>query len=215
MIYAFDSSTIELCLKLSLWAEFHHGKGADFVPMPRTTRSTKLVSLCLQTKTTALSPMIPYASPITTPPRYIQTHSDLLYVRTFEAGKVYRFLANNFLIEEPRIITELYCKRQQIEFFFKRIKRHLHMEDLLQNIQNAVYTLIQIAICDNLRLIIAKKRYGLVPSIHSVSNSIGQVLFRIVDIRELYNQPTLPANVWSQWMPINLRYGVISPDSSE
>ena len=89
------------------------------------------------------------------------------------------------------------------------------MEDLLQNIQNAVYTLIWIAICDNLRLIIAKKRYGLVPSIHSVSNSIGQVLFRIVDIRELYNQPTLPANVWRQWMPINLRYGVISPDSSE
>ena len=28
MIYAFDSSTIELCLKLCPWAEFHHGKGA-------------------------------------------------------------------------------------------------------------------------------------------------------------------------------------------
>ena len=27
MIYAFDSSTIELCLKLCPWAEFHHGKG--------------------------------------------------------------------------------------------------------------------------------------------------------------------------------------------
>ena len=28
MVYAFDSSTIELCLKLCPWAEFHHGKGA-------------------------------------------------------------------------------------------------------------------------------------------------------------------------------------------
>ena len=28
MIYAFDSSTIELCLKLFPWATFHHGKGA-------------------------------------------------------------------------------------------------------------------------------------------------------------------------------------------
>ena len=28
MIYAFDSSTIELCLRLCPWAEFHHGKGA-------------------------------------------------------------------------------------------------------------------------------------------------------------------------------------------
>lgn len=28
MIYAFDSSTIELCLKLCPWAEFHYGRGA-------------------------------------------------------------------------------------------------------------------------------------------------------------------------------------------
>ena len=28
MVYAFDSSTIELCLKLCPWAKFHHGKGA-------------------------------------------------------------------------------------------------------------------------------------------------------------------------------------------
>lgn len=28
MVYAFDSSTIELCLKLCPWAQFHHGKGA-------------------------------------------------------------------------------------------------------------------------------------------------------------------------------------------
>ena len=45
------------------------------------------------------------------------------------------------------------------------------------------------------RLIITKKRYGLIPSLHSVSNSIGQVLFRRADIRELYNQPTIPVNV--------------------
>ncbi|MCH4099650.1 MAG: IS4 family transposase [Prevotella sp.] len=28
MVYAFDSSTIELCLQLCPWARFHHGKGA-------------------------------------------------------------------------------------------------------------------------------------------------------------------------------------------
>lgn len=46
-----------------------------------------------------------------------------------------------------------------------------------------------------LLLIIAKKRYGLVPSLHSISNSIGQVLFQRADIRELYNQPTVPVVV--------------------
>ncbi len=28
MVYAFDSSTIELCLKFCPWAKFHHGKGS-------------------------------------------------------------------------------------------------------------------------------------------------------------------------------------------
>ena len=48
---------------------------------------------------------------------------------------------------------------------------------------------------DSRLLIIAKKRYGLVPSLNSISNSIGQALFRRADIRELYNQQTLPVNV--------------------
>ena len=60
---------------------------------------------------------------------------------------------------------------------------------------NAVYTQIWIAICDYLLLIIAKKRYGLDPSLHSISNSIGQVLFQRADIREIYNQPTTPVCV--------------------
>ncbi len=29
MVYAFDSTTIDLCLSLYLWAKFHHQKGAD------------------------------------------------------------------------------------------------------------------------------------------------------------------------------------------
>ena len=86
-------------------------------------------------------------------------------------------------------------ERWQIELFFKWIKQHLHIKTFYGTSQNAVYTQIRIAVCDYLLLIIAKKRYGLVPSLHSISDSIGQVLFRRADIRELYNQPTLPVNV--------------------
>lgn len=71
----------------------------------------------------------------------------------------------------------------------------LHIKTFYGTSQNAVYTQIWIAVCDYLWLIIAKKIYGLIPSLHSISNSIGQVLFRRADIRELYNQPTLPINV--------------------
>ena len=70
-----------------------------------------------------------------------------------------------------------------------------HIKTFYGTTQNAVYTQIWIAVCDYLLLIIAKKRYGLVPSLHSISNSIGQVLFNRADIRDLYNQPTAPVVV--------------------
>ena len=78
---------------------------------------------------------------------------------------------------------------------FKWIKQHLHIKTFYGTTMNAVYTQIWIAVCDYLLLIIAKKRYGLVPSLHSISNSIGQVLFKRADIRELYNQPAFPVSV--------------------
>ena len=78
---------------------------------------------------------------------------------------------------------------------FKWIKQHLHIKTFYGTTKNAVYTQIWIAVCDYLLLIIAKKRYSLVPSLHSISNSIGQVLFQRADIRDLYNKPTAPVIV--------------------
>lgn len=128
----------------------------------------------------------------------IQKYPDtlrLVVYEDFETGKVYRFLTNNFAIEDPLTIAELYRERWQIEPFFKWIKQHLHIKTFYETSQNAVYTQIWIAVCDYLLLVIAKKRYALVPSLHSISNSIGQVLFQRADIRELYNQPTDPVGV--------------------
>lgn len=119
----------------------------------------------------------------------------LVVYEDFETGRVYRFLTNNFAIDNPLTIAELYRERWQIELFFKWIKQHLHIKTFYGTSKNAVYTQIWIAICDYLLLIIAKKRYGLDPSLHSISNSIGQVLFQRADIREIYNQPTTPVSV--------------------
>lgn len=80
---------------------------------------------------------------------------------------------------------------------------------------NAVYTQIWIAICDYLLLIIAKKRYMLQPSLHSFSNSIGQVLFKRGDIRDIFNQTDFILNVPEGEVDQRLRYGEISPDSNE
>ena len=213
MIYAFDSSTIELCLKLCPWAEFHHGKGAfkmhtlldlrgsiptfvmltpgkvndakvmDKIPVEAGTfylmdkgyvaiksRPVNKDSGVLSDETIRLTGY--YST------RKFPDTLRLVVYEDFESGKVYRFLTNNFVIEDPLTIAELYRERWQIELFFKWIKQHLHIKTFYGTSQNAVYTQIWIAVCDYLLLIIAKKRYGLVPSLHSISNSIGQVLFQ-------------------------------------
>ena len=60
---------------------------------------------------------------------------------------------------------------------------------------NAVFTQIWIAICDYLLLIIAKKKYGLNPSLHLISKSIGQILIKRGEIRDFYNKPEVPLDV--------------------
>jgi hypothetical protein len=257
MIFAFDSTTIELCLKLCPWAEFHHGKGAfkmhtlmdlrgsipafvlltpgkvndakvmDKVPVESgsfylmdkgyvafeklhkyfhqkgayfVTRAKDnmayevIESRPVDKGSGVLSDETIRLTGYYSTRKYPDTLRLVVY-EDFETGNVYHFLTNNFLIEDPLTIAELYRERWQIELFFKWIKQHLHIKTFYGTTMNAVYTQIWIAVCDYLLLIIAKKRYGLVPSLHSISNSIGQVLFRRADIRELYNQPTFPVSV--------------------
>ena len=118
----------------------------------------------------------------------------LVVYEDFRDGKVYRFLTNNFSIDAITV-AELYRERWQIEIFFKWIKQHLHIKTFYGTTRNAVYTQIWIAICDYLLLIIAKKQYGLKPSLHTISNSIGQILFKKGDIRDFYNKPDVSVYV--------------------
>ena len=252
MIYAFDSTTIELCLKLCPWAEFHHGKGAFKMHTLMDQRGS-IPTFVLLTPGKVNDAKVMEKVPVESGPFYlmdkeyvafekphkyfhqkgayfvtrakdnrayeviesrpvdkssgvlsaetirltgyysIRKYSDtlrLVVYEDFESGKLYHFLTNYFAIEDPLTIAELYRERWQIEIFFKWIKLHLHIKTFYGTTQNAVYTQIWIADWDYLLIIIAKNRYGLVPSLHSISNSIGQVLFRRADIRELYNQPT-------------------------
>ena len=231
MIYAFDSSTIELCP----WAEFHHGKGAfkmhtlmdlrgsiptfmlltpgkindakvmDKIPveagafylMDKGYVAFEKLHKHFQQKgayfVTRAKDNMSYEVIESRPvdkdsgvlsdetiglTGYYSTRNALRLVvyEDFETGKVYRFMANNFAIEDPLTIAELYRERWQIELFFKWIKQHLHIKTFYGTSKNAVYTQIWIVVCDYLLLIIAKKRYDLVTSLHSISNSIGQVL---------------------------------------
>lgn len=255
MIYAFDSSTIELCLKLCPWATFHHDKGAfkmhtlmdlrgsiptfvylthglvhdskimDKIPVESNAYYlmdkgyVKFDSLYKHFHlnnayfvTRAKDNMVyevlesrkvdPKAGLITdetirltdtvTFKKYPDTIRLIVY-EDFSTNNVYRFMSNNFKLV-ALTIAELYRERWQIELFFKWIKQHLHIKTFYGTSMNAVFTQIWIAICDYLLLIIAKKRYLLEPSLHTISNSIGQILFKKGDISDIFNQPTFSIN---------------------
>lgn len=49
----------------------------------------------------------------------------------FETGRVYRFLTNNFAIDDPLTIAELYRERWQIELFF--YDKHIIMQSWRQS----------------------------------------------------------------------------------
>lgn len=255
MVYAFDSSTIELCLKLCPWATFHHGRGAfkmhtlmdlrgsiptfvrltdgrvhdskimDKIPVEPnayylmdkgyvkfdalykhfhlknayfvTRAKDNMVYEILGRRKVdpdagLISDQTIRLTAVKTSSKYPDTLRLVIY-EDFSTGVVYRFLSNNFQLE-ALTIADLYRERWQIELFFKRIKQHLHVKIFYGTSMNAVFTQIWIAICDYLLLIIAKKRFMLEPSLHTISNSIGQILFKRGNIRDIFNQPTLCVN---------------------
>ena len=184
MIYTFDRSTIELCLKLCPWAEFHHGKGAikmhslmnlsgsiptfvlltpskvndarvmDKIPVEArafylmdkgyvafeklhryfqqngayfvTRAKDNMVHEVLESRPVnkgsgVLSDQNIRLSGYYSTRKYPDTLRLAVY-EDFETGKLFRFLTNNFSIEDPLTIAELYRERWQIEFFFNWIK---------------------------------------------------------------------------------------------
>ena len=101
-------------------------------------------------------------------------------------GNVYRFLTNNLTIESLTV-TELYRERWMVELFFKWVKQHLHIKKFYGTTENAVYLQLWIAVCDYLLLIIAKKKFCLSQSLHTISNAIGPILFKQSDIHSIFN----------------------------
>ena len=256
MVYAFDSNTIELCLKLCPWAKFHHEKGAvkmhtlmdlrgsiptfvhltegavhdsqimDKIPVEANSyylmdkgyvkfgslyrhfhlnnaffvtraKENMLYEVIDSREVDQSAGLFSDETIKLTGPLTSQKYPDSLRLVVYEdfgTNTVYRFLSNNFKLE-ALTIAELYRERWQIELFFKWIKQHLHIKTFYGTTQNAVYTQIWIAICDYLLLIIAKKHYMLNPSLHSISNSIGQVLFKRGDIKDIFNQTDITTNV--------------------
>ena len=111
----------------------------------------------------------------------------MLSYEDFSNGKVYRFLTNH-MGYEALTVAELYRERWNIELFFKWIKQHLHIKSFYGTSQNAVYTQIWIAVCAFLLLALAKKRFQIEQSLHTISQTVCFVLFEKIPINQLFNK---------------------------
>ena len=103
----------------------------------------------------------------------------------YETDNVYRFLTNNLDVD-TLTVAELYRERWMVELFFKWVKQHLHIKKFYGTSENAVYLQLWIAVCDYLLLIIAKKRFCLPQTLHTISDSIGPLLFKQDDIHSIF-----------------------------
>lgn len=83
---------------------------------------------------------------------------------------------NNFSIDAITLLN--FIEKDGRLQFTARDKAAPAYPDLLHCDPHAIYMQICIANYDYLLLIIAQKHYGLSPSLHTGSNSIGQILFK-------------------------------------
>ena len=102
-----------------------------------------------------------------------------------ERNKRLTFLTNNFLLQDPLTIAQLYKSRWKIELFFKWIKQNLRIKSFFGTSQNAVKTQIWIAISIYVLVAIIKKRLDLKPELYTILQILSVAIFEKTDILQV------------------------------
>jgi hypothetical protein len=97
------------------------------------------------------------------------------------------FLTNNFQIPSP-IVAAIYHQRWQIELFFKWIKQHLRIKRFFGTSPNAVRTQIWTAMATYALIAIAKKRFGLEHSLHTILQILSTALFEKTPVSTVFQR---------------------------
>jgi hypothetical protein len=171
-VYAFDSTTIDLCLSLFPWAFFRKRKGA-----------IKLHTLL------DLRGSIPTFVHMTDG----KTHDvRILDELPLEAGAFYlmdrlTFLTNNILLP-ALMITQLYKLRWQVELFFCWIKQNLRIKSFYATSENAVRTQIWVAITVYALVAVIKKRLPMDLPLYTFMQILSVTAFEKLPLNQLLTE---------------------------
>ena len=186
-VYAFDSTTIDLCLSLFPWAHFRKRKGAIKLhtlldlrgPIPTVIEITE--GKCHDVNLLDSLGIEPGAF-------YVMDRGYLDFARlsvVHQACAYFVIRAKKNLRFTRYTFASLYKLRWQVELFFKWIKQHLRIKTFYGTSDNAVRTQIWIAVCVYLLIAILKKELRLPQSLHSILQVLSVTAFEKVPIYQL------------------------------
>lgn len=156
-VYAFDSTTIDLCLSVFEWAETN----VRFKPETWKRRLPENVE----------SDAIGYFTVYKSAKDYPEKLRKVVCIDP-EDGTRYIFLTNN-LTASAETIAELYRNRWSVELFFKWIKQHLRIKKFWGTSENAVRIQIYCAIITYCLVAIVQHDMKLERSIYEVLQILG------------------------------------------
>lgn len=172
-VYAFDSTTIDLCLEMFEWAKFRQHKGG-----------IKMHTLF------DVETQIPAFVHITT--ASVHDTKAMPKIRKVicldpEDGKRYIFLTNN-MTASSETISMLYRNRWSIELFFKWIKQHLKIKKFWGTSENAVRIQLYCAIITYCLVAVVQHNLKLERSIYEVLQILGISLTDKTNIQALFDK---------------------------
>ena len=196
-VYAFDATTIDLCLSVYPWAPFRSTKAAIKLHTLLDVRGSIPTFIHISDgkmhEVNVLDALTPEPGAFYLLDRGYMDVGRLHALH--EAGSFFlirakriTFLTNNTTLA-PEIMGELYRLRWQVELFFKWIKQHLRIKAFFGTSENAVKTQIWIAIATYVLIAIVKKRAMLPHSLYELLQILSLTMFETTPINQLLTTP--------------------------
>jgi len=186
--YAFDSTTIPLCLSTFPWARFRRKKGGVkahvLYDIEAQVPAFYTVTTASKHDSTAMS-SIPY-----------EPNAYYIFDRAYDSFKeLYRIHLTALEV------AELYKKRWLVELFFKWLKQHLKIKKIWGTTENAVRIQIAVAIITYCLVAIVHHDMKLERSTYEVLQILGISLTDKTHLRDLFDKTNFN-NVKDQFGPL-------------
>ena len=201
-VYAFDSTTIDLCLEVFEWAKFRKHKGgikihtlydieaqATFVVRAKKNLKFEQTSWKRRLPKNVLSDSTIEFTVYKSSKDYPIPLRRVVYYDE-EQGRTFVFLTNNFVLPAP-IIAELYRNRWSVELFFKWLKQHLKIKKFWGTSENAVRIQIYCAIITYCLVVIVKHDMKLERSVYEILQIVGISLTDKTNLRDLFDKSNI------------------------